>query len=287
MTTEIPLKIKKVAVLSPIDPDPFGLRNFDFRHRIPEKTEMFDPGEAQTYIDGCDYPQSADDLLLAWEIKQRFSQIGLGNMKILDAMCGPGRLGRELLGLGAKQVVFHDGDETMLNHAKGKAFTIIQPDQEMGTILSPVDQIICPDDQFDLVVCHNSTHQLSDTEKLKRAMAEFVRITKPGGFILIADYQRNTDPDFIEALNERLKETKPEIVPLLLPTFTAAFSKAEFENVCREILGVESFLVEDAGFPNDLTPAMWEKVEADPVKGHILDFSPISLRVIAQKEEKI
>lgn len=270
-----------------IVPDEFGLRSLDFRKRVPERSEMFDPDEARTYIEGCDYPESVDDLLLAWEIQQRFSHIGLRNMKIMDAMCGPGRLGRELLGLGAKHVVFHDGDRTMIEHARSKAQEIILSNQTMSMVQSPVDQIPLEGNQFDLVVCHNSTHQLSDLKKLRKTMAEFIRITKPGGHILIADYQRSADPKFIEALNKRLKETKPEIVPLLLPTFTAAFSKEEFEGVCRQIEGISSFLVEDAQFPKDLTSDMWERVEGDLVKGHALDFSPISLRVIAQKEEKI
>lgn len=268
--------------------DPFGLKELDFRQRVPERSEMFDENEAQTYINGCDYLESVDDLLLAWEIQQKFSHVGLGNMKIMDAMCGPGRLGRELLGLGAKHVVFHDGDQTMITYAKEKALTVVQPGQEMDAVLSLVDQMPFDDNQFDLVVCHNSTHQLSDLTKLKEAMAEFARVIKPGGHILIADYQRSSDdPEFIEALNERLKETRPEIVPLLLPTFTAAFSKKEFEEVCMAIPCIGRFLVESADFPNNLTPDMWEKVELDPVKGHALDFSPISLRVIAQKEEKI
>ena len=103
---------------------------------------------------------------------------------------------------------------------------------------------------------------------------------------MIADYQRSTAPEFLEALEERLQWTKPEIIPLLIPTFMAAFSKEEWQQVLESIEGISSFLVTDATFPEDLTPELWEKVEKDPVKGHVIDFSSISLRVLAQKEEK-
>jgi ubiquinone/menaquinone biosynthesis C-methylase UbiE len=267
--------------LSPIDP--FGLRQVDFSQRIPEETEMFSRKEARTYIESCDYPESVDDLLLAWEVKQKFNHIGLENMTILDAMCGPGRLGRELLNLGTRHVVFHDGDWIMTQHAQAKAQEIIKPGQNIHSLTVPVDRIPLPANYFDLVVCHNSTHQLSSLEKLSKAMERFLYITKPGRFVMVADYQRNTTPEFLEALEDRLKETKPEIIPLLIPTFMAAFSKEEWRQVLESTPGISSFLITDATFPEDLTPEMWEKVGVDPVKGHVMDFSAISLRVLAQK----
>ncbi len=265
--------------------DLFGLRKVDFIRRVSEKTEMFSREEARTYIDGCDYPESVDDLLMAWEIQKRFNHVGLENMTILDAMCGPGRLGRELLNLGAQHVVFHDGDPIMIEHAQRKAAEIIELKQNISTVLSLVDEISLPSDEIDLVVCHNSTHQLSSQGKLGEAMIEFVRLVRPGGFVMVADYQRNTTPEFLEALEERLEETKPEIIPLLIPTFMAAFSKKEWQQVLESTPGVSSFLVTDAEFPKDLTPKMWEKVIKDPVKGHLMDYGPISLRVLAQKKK--
>lgn len=260
--------------------DPFGLRKRDFSKRVPEKSEMFSREEALAYIHGCDFPESADDLLLAIEIAQRFPDFR--NLHILDTMCGPGRLGRELFKIGAQKVTFHDGDPVMLDHARGKAWH----EQRMGTFLgftlSPVDNIPLQTDSFDLVVCHNSTHQLANENKLRNTIAEWIRITKPRGFIFIADYQRNTSPEFISALEERLTWTNPDIIPLLIPTFIASFSKKEFSRTVESVLGIQEFLVFDASLP-ELTPRMWERVNQDPFKGHVLDFSPISLRVIAQK----
>lgn len=271
-----------LPVLSIKESDPFGLRKIDFRNRIPEKSEMFSKEEAETYIQGCDFPESADDLLLAWEVKERFGD--LSHKKILDAMCGPGRLGRELMHLGANHVVFHDGDQTMITHAVMEASLTKGSHQHVESIVSQADTIHAPNGVFDLVVCHNSTHQMNSKERLGSVLAEFVRVTKPGGFVLIADFQRDTSGGFLKALEQRLMWTKPEIVPLLVPTFTAAFSKQEFEEILRSIPGIKRFQVVDAKLPT-LDPRMRERVNLDPVKGHELDFSPISLRVIIQKED--
>lgn len=276
------MKIEK----SPIEqhgPDPFGLRSFDFSVRVPEKSEMFDEKEARTYIDGCDYPETADDLLLALEMQRLFGHAAIRRMKILDAMCGPGRLGREFLDLGAHHVVFHDGDEVMIKHARNQAFKTMQSGQNMGFVTSPVDNIGLPDNMFDLVICHNATHQMANIDRLQMAMQEFLRITAPGGHIVIADYQRATTPEFFKALEERLKFTRPEVVPLLVPSFTAAFSKGEFGSVLSRVPGIKSWSVTDAQ-PPVLNPVMQARVEQDFVKGHLMDYSPISLRAIVQKE---
>lgn len=266
------------------DPDLSGLRSFDFTMRVPEITEMFTPTEARTYIEGCDYPETVDDLLLALEIQGRFNKdSGIRNMRILDAMCGPGRLGREFLDLGVPSVTFHDGDETMTSHARDQATVYTEFGQSIDVVTSSADNIPLPDNTFDLVVCHNSTHQVASIGRLRLVMREFLRLTTPGGYVIIADYQRATAPGFLENLEERLQYTKPEIVPLLIPSFTAAFSKDEFRSVLGSLQDTESWSVTDAE-PPLLTPRLRDRVNADPVKGHLMDYSPISLRVIIQKK---
>lgn len=259
--------------------DLFGLRKIDFTNRIPETSEMFTPIEAGIYIEGCDFPESVDDLLLAWEIMNVFGP--LDDKLVLDSMCGPGRLGRELVTLGAGHVVFHDGDPVMLNHAMNQA-KIVRPVSSLHKFKCDVAELR-PANSFDLVVCHNSTHQLANIDRLCEAVKGFVRVTKPGGHVFIADYQRDSSPEFLSALEERLKWTKPEIVPLLVPTFLAAFSKAEFETVLQTIPGI-SWQISDAARPI-LSVAQQLRVDLDPVKGHLMDFSPISQRIIIQKEE--
>lgn len=275
--------MKKEIQIIQSDSDQFGLGRFDFSIRTPEKSEMFDKNDAQTYIDGCDYPESADDLLLALEMQRLFGAENIRRMKILDAMCGPGRLGREFLNLGAHHVVFQDGDETMISHARNKAFEIMRSGQNMGFVTSNVDNILLPDNMFDLIIVHNATHQLSSLSRLSIVMEEFLRITTARGHIVIADYQRATTPEFFQALKDRLKFTKPEIVPLLIPSFTASFSKDEFTRVIKKMSGVMNWSVTNAQTPT-LTADMQKRVNSDPVKGHLMDFSPISLLAIVQKD---
>lgn len=262
--------------------DVFGIRNFDWSQRVPEESEIFTREEAEAYIAGCDYSESVDDLLLALEIQREFGLDRLRRMHILDAMCGPGRLGREFLAMGVPRVTFHDGDEVMMRHARSEAQRALRLGQQMDTFVSPVDAVPASDNTFDLIVCHNATHQLASTDKLHAAMAELLRITRPGGFIVVADYQRGETPGFLDALEERLYCTRPEIVPLLIPSFVAAFSKKEFADVLRGIPG-QRYRVIDAQ-PPMLTPKLQARIEQDPVQGHVMDYGPISLRAVVRKE---
>lgn len=272
----------RVRLASPINQNGPDLRSFDLKRRRSEHSEIFDPQEADTYITGCDYPETADELLLAWEIARDISPSGLRDRRVLDAMCGPGRLGRELLGLGATSVVFHDGDEKMTTHALEEASKIAQPGQTIEAVTSNADHIPLPDHSVDLVVCHNSTHQLSSMVRLGKVLREFVRITRPGGQVRIADYQRSATPEFLALLQARLQYTRPEIVPLLLPSFMAAFSKNEFSGLLKSMSDIRSWDVYNAPNPQ-LTPAMQQRVDMDPVRGHVMDYGPISLRAVIQK----
>lgn len=275
--------MKDILKATQFDSDPFGLKAHDWKVRLPEKSEMFIDGEAQIYIDGCDYPETADDFLLAIEIQRLLGNDAIRNMRILDAMCGPGRLGRELIMLDAQNVTFHDGDQTMVTHAQNQASLTAQGEQSVNSIQSLIDKIPTPDNTFDLVVCHNSTHQMASIEKLKDAMGELVRVTTPQGRIIIADYQRHESTEFLESLKKRLDFTKEEIIDLLLPSFYAAFTKDEFADVVDSIPGVR-WSIFDAPIPI-LSPEQQARVNRDHVLGHLMDYSPISLRVIIQKEK--
>lgn len=262
----------------------YGLRGMGFSTRVPEKSEQFNKREGRIYRIGCDYPESVDDPLLALEVQEFFGPERIHGMTILDAMCGPGQLGREFLELGAQHVIFHDGDNTMITHAKNKAFKILKSGQSLGFVRSDVRNIPLPDDMIDLIVCHNSTHQLSSNDSLPEVMKELLRITRPGGYVFIADYQRATTEEYFTKLDARLDCTKEKIVPLLIPSFRAAFSKEEFSSVLLSIPGIKSWSVTDAQ-PPVLNREWQERVNKDWVLGHLMDYSLISLRVIVQKEQ--
>lgn len=272
---------RSLAIKERVDADPFGLRRVDFSVRVPEASEMFGNREAKTYINGCDYPTSVDDLLLVWELQRTIPDIRSG--KVLDVMCGPGRLGRELLGIGLQDVTFHDGHPTMLRHAVQKAVRSLHPEQRINAIRSEVTTIPVDKNTFDLVVCHNSTHQLANPERLREAMGELVRIVKPGGHVVIADYQRDTSPRFLTKLEERLAFTRKKIRPLLVPTFKAAFTKQEWHTALLGIPNI-SWEITDAPKPK-LEPWQEQRASLDHVKGHRMDYSEISLRIVIKKGE--
>lgn len=259
--------------------DPFGIKQIDFRIRLPELSEIFTEEEANLYIKGCDYKESVDDFLAAKKMLEvaQINNDQLMEMHILDVMCGPGALGRNFLKFGAKYVTFHDGHDVMLKHALFEAQKEKIADQEINSVLSDATQMDINDNTFELVVCHNSPHQLGN-ERLVPFLSELARVTKSGGQITIIDYQRSTDLRFIESLEWRLKNTKPEIVPLLLPTFSAAFSKDEFAqaiDIVSQSCGLSEWSIQDSSLPR-LSPEDLQIVAKDPVLGHAIDFSPIS-----------
>jgi ubiquinone/menaquinone biosynthesis C-methylase UbiE len=133
------------------------------------------------------------------------------------------------------------------------------------------------------VLCHNSLPQLENIGRLRQAIAEMLRVTKPGGYVVIADYQRSNSLAFKNALSQRLAETRPEIVQLLLDTFLAAWSKEEFESVISSLEAADEFQIEEARLPS-ITPAMFMRMIEDPVLGHVMDRSPISQLIIIRKQ---
>jgi len=94
----------------------------------------------------------------------------------LDAACGTGRHTSYLAGRGF-QVIGTDSSAEMLVLARAKV-----PDAEFHE--APLDRIPLPDDHVDLVICALALAHLSD---LKPAFAEFARVLRPGGHLIVTD----------------------------------------------------------------------------------------------------
>jgi ubiquinone/menaquinone biosynthesis C-methylase UbiE len=100
----------------------------------------------------------------------------------LDAACGTGRYAAHLVSLG-HVVIGVDSSAQMLAVAKAKV-----PGAEFR--VGDLRQLPVPNDAVDLVVCALAlTHQL----ELRPVLAEFVRVLRPGGHVVIAD-SRNDWP---------------------------------------------------------------------------------------------
>ena len=103
-----------------------------------------------------------------------------GQLKILDAGCGPGFFSI-LLSAEGHEVVGVDGAEAMLSEAIEKAECFGVKPVFLNMDCHNLD---FPDNTFDLVVSRNVTHTLRDHPTVYR---EWLRVLKPDGVLLIFD----------------------------------------------------------------------------------------------------
>lgn len=94
----------------------------------------------------------------------------------LDAACGTGRFA-ELLAENGHQVIGIDSSSDMLAHARQRV-----PDGEFH--VADVDRLPLPDDSVDVIVCALA---LVHVPRLEPVMAEFTRVLRPGGDLVISD----------------------------------------------------------------------------------------------------
>ena len=107
---------------------------------------------------------------------------GLPSGVALDAACGTGRHSAYLASLG-HTVIGVDSSLAMLERAREK---VPQGEFHEGDL----HDLPLPDDQVDLVVCALALVHAPD---LERVLAEFVRVLRPGGNLVISD-QRSLIP---------------------------------------------------------------------------------------------
>ena len=94
----------------------------------------------------------------------------------LDAACGTGRFA-EFLAKRGHQVIGADSSPDMLAHARRRV-----PDGEFH--LAALDQLPLPDDSVDVIVCALA---LVHVPSLHPVLAEFARVLRPGGDLVISD----------------------------------------------------------------------------------------------------
>lgn len=94
----------------------------------------------------------------------------------LDAACGTGRWAGRLAARGHR-VIGVDGSPDMLAHARNR---VPVADLRLGEL----DRLPVEDDAVDLVVC---TLALTHVRALGPVFAEFARVVRPGGHVVIAD----------------------------------------------------------------------------------------------------
>lgn len=99
----------------------------------------------------------------------------------LDAACGTGRHATRLAGLGHR-VVGVDGNAAMLEVARAKV-----PDADLRQ--GRLDDLPVDDASVDLVVCSLA---LTHVPELAPVLAEFARVVRPGGAVVLSDMHPTT-----------------------------------------------------------------------------------------------
>jgi SAM-dependent methyltransferase len=248
----------------------------DVGPRVPERTEIFAPKEAMTYIEGCDFPETSDYAIVAAEIALAFGNRDRISGSIVEVCPGPGNLCGELLGVGADRVTGIDGSPVMIGHARKKFSEQIAAGQ-MEFIPGLAQQLPLANNSVDGIVNFNSFHQFRVDERAFGALVEMARVLKPGGWGLIRDFKRGTTHQN-EFINKR--STRDDIKKMLKVSFNAAFTPDEFTRFLEKIPGIE-FQVTDTQNPWRLSEALCERMRKDPV-AHWMDFL-ISQHVIIRK----
>lgn len=99
---------------------------------------------------------------------------------ILDVGCGTGVLAGRMADAGY-EVTGVDPSEGMLAHVAGVAPTV-------KAVLGDATSLPFEDGQFDLVMCVAVMHHVADPTSVHESLGEMVRVTKPGGLVLVWDH---------------------------------------------------------------------------------------------------
>ena len=146
----------------------------------------------------------------------------------LDVGAGTGLLAERLsdLGLG---VVALDPFPRMLGQLRRR-----RPDIE--TVVAHGDDIPFPDDVFDLTYSVAVMHHIAEPAQVRRTLAEMIRVTRPGGRVLVWDHNP-LNPYWSLLMRRVPQDTGTErLVPL--PELVAGLREAGADIVRSERLGL-------------------------------------------------
>ncbi|MGE8066823.1 class I SAM-dependent methyltransferase [Pseudomonas sp. NPDC089569] len=116
------------------------------------------------------------------DLRGLFSEAPPERPVLLDAGCGQGKsfalLCRAFM---PERLIGVDADPDSLNQCREEAVNLETPVELIG---SDCANLSLPDASVDLLFCHQTFHHLVEQE---RALAEFYRVLKPGGYLLFAE----------------------------------------------------------------------------------------------------
>jgi ubiquinone/menaquinone biosynthesis C-methylase UbiE len=160
-----------------------------------------------------------------------------GDERVLDVGCGAGALAYAVAP-AAREVVAVDSDASMVAIARANAPANVQVDVADG------EQLPFADAEFDVAATLRTLHH---TEQPDRLVAELLRVTKPGGTILVVDQLAPPDGGQALALNrfERARDaTTSRVLPEreLRAIFAGLWLSVVRAEVVRETRDLDAYL---------------------------------------------
>lgn len=116
----------------------------------------------------------------------RFTNALSRDARVLDFGCGQGRLCAELVELAFKNVVGADHSPEMIRAARARCAAV-------EFVISDGRSLPFATNSFDAVILFAVLTCIPDDAAQKNLLAEFKRILKPGGLLLISDYPLQDD----------------------------------------------------------------------------------------------
>lgn len=169
--------------------------------------------------------------------------------RVLDVACGSGALAIPAARVGA-DVVAVDIAPTMIERLRARASAEGLSNIE-GRVMNG-EALELPDDTFDLAASLNG---VSLFPNLTGGLKEIVRVTKPGGRVLIVTFGAPQRAEFLTVLMGALKASVPGFTPLSMDPPPLPFQLADPGRFHRELV--------DAGLTDVRVDAVtWEKTFA-------------------------
>ncbi len=130
-----------------------------------------------------EYDESLPPHVVEHYLAKRVAYVGElipAGSKVLDVGCGTGVVATRLAGAGF-EVTGVDPSAGMLEHLR-------RTESEVTAVQGSATDLPFDDGVFDLTMCVAVMHHIADPDAVNRSLREMVRVTRPGGLILVWDH---------------------------------------------------------------------------------------------------